>query len=52
MVVFEADGEPTEVGVVSFVADEGCETGLPSGFTRVSKYLNWLEKHGGITIRD
>lgn len=52
MVVFEDDGEPTEIGITSFVADDGCETGLPSGFTRITEYLDWLEKHGEIAIRE
>jgi trypsin len=50
-VVYEHDGDPTEVGIVSFIASEGCSAGFPAGFTRISEYLDWLEKHAGITIR-
>lgn len=32
------------VGVVSFVGNEGCEVGLPVGFARVTKFLDWIKK--------
>jgi secreted trypsin-like serine protease len=32
----------TQIGVVSFGASAGCEEGFPAAFTRVSKYVNWI----------
>jgi len=37
-----------QVGVVSFGASTGCEVGLPSGFTRVEYYLDWIMAHTDI----
>ncbi|KAH8333155.1 hypothetical protein KR074_009380, partial [Drosophila pseudoananassae] len=36
------------VGVTSFVAANGCTSGLPDGFTRVTSYLDWIRDHTGI----
>lgn len=33
------------IGITSFVGIEGCEVGLPGGYTRVTKYLDWIQKH-------
>uniref|UniRef100_A0A336M1A2 CSON006365 protein n=1 Tax=Culicoides sonorensis TaxID=179676 RepID=A0A336M1A2_CULSO len=33
------------IGVVSFVGVEGCEVGLPVGFARVTKFLDWIQKN-------
>lgn len=38
------------VGVVSFVANNGCSLGFPAGFARVSSYLDWISQQTGITI--
>lgn len=38
------------VGIVSFGAEIGCTLGHPVVFTRVTKYLDWIEKHSGIFI--
>jgi len=51
LVITEADGEVTEVGIFSFDSSLGCESGYPAGFTRVTQYLNWLETNAGVTIR-
>lgn len=32
------------IGITSFVGIEGCEAGLSGGFTRVNKYLDWIQK--------
>jgi len=37
------------VGVTSFVAANGCTSGLPDGFTRVTSYLDWIRDHTGIS---
>ncbi|EAA02808.4 AGAP012736-PA, partial [Anopheles gambiae str. PEST] len=36
-------GGPIQIGVVSFVSIRGCEAGMPSVYSRVSFYLNWVE---------
>lgn len=38
-----------QVGIVSF-GKQHCETGSPAVYTRVTSYLDWIEKHAGITI--
>jgi secreted trypsin-like serine protease len=50
LVYLEKDGKYTQVGIVSFVADVGCELGYPAGFTRVNKFLCWIAKHTDITF--
>lgn len=40
-----------QVGIVSFVSSRGCSNGDPSGYTRVSKYLQWINKVTGIPIQ-
>ncbi|ALC43204.1 Jon25Bii [Drosophila busckii] len=36
------------VGVTSFVAGTGCESGKPAGFTRVTSYLDWIKTNCGV----
>lgn len=31
------------IGITSFGSIEGCEKGFPAGFTRVTKYIDWIE---------
>jgi len=38
-----------QVGVVSFGASAGCEVGLPSGFSRVEYYLDWIKANTDIS---
>ncbi|XP_063700653.1 collagenase-like isoform X2 [Culicoides brevitarsis] len=45
-------GEVIQIGVVSFVAKKGCEAQIPTGFVRVSHYLDWINKNGDISIRE
>ncbi|XP_030384941.1 serine protease 1-like [Scaptodrosophila lebanonensis] len=37
------------IGVTSFVASAGCESGLPAGFTRVTSYLDWIKTNAGVS---
>ncbi|TDG47388.1 hypothetical protein AWZ03_006247 [Drosophila navojoa] len=37
------------IGVTSFVSSSGCQSGLPSGFTRVTSYLDWIKTNSGIS---
>ncbi|CAB3365328.1 Hypothetical predicted protein [Cloeon dipterum] len=51
LVITEEDGEPTEIGIVSFGVSLGCESGWPAAFTRITYYLDWLAQNAGVTIR-
>ncbi|XP_037817054.1 serine protease 1-like [Lucilia sericata] len=37
------------IGVTSFVSSAGCQAGYPSGFARVTTYLEWIKSHTGIS---
>ncbi|KAJ8976738.1 hypothetical protein NQ317_004289 [Molorchus minor] len=37
-----------QVGVASFVSARGCESGLPTGYARVSSFRNWIADNAGI----
>ncbi|XP_065362439.1 serine protease 1-like [Calliphora vicina] len=37
------------VGVTSFVSASGCQSGKPSGFVRVTSYLDWIKANTGIS---
>lgn len=41
LIVYGVDGKPTLVGIASF--GFGCRLSVPSAFTRVSSYLDWIE---------
>lgn len=43
-------GHIRQVGIVSFGKVFGCELGYPGVFTRVTEYLDWIEKNAGIKI--
>jgi len=32
----------TQIGVVSFVASAGCASGAPSGYARVTSFVDWI----------
>ncbi|CAB3365334.1 Hypothetical predicted protein [Cloeon dipterum] len=51
LVIQESDGEYTEIGIVSFGSVDGCESGAPAAFTRVTEYLEWLEINAGVALR-
>jgi len=38
--------------VVSFGIALGCEIGWPPAFTRLTRFLSWIETETGIPIRD
>ncbi|CAG9788350.1 unnamed protein product [Diatraea saccharalis] len=45
-----ATEETILVGVTSFVDESGCNTELPSVFTRVQRYLDWISEITGIVL--
>lgn len=51
LVVYEADGTPILVGATSFGSNFGCEKGFPAAFTRITSYLDWINKHTNIPLR-
>ncbi|XP_065351759.1 brachyurin-like [Cloeon dipterum] len=51
LVITESDGEPTEVGIVSFGSSLGCESGYPAAFTRVANYIDWIATNTGYPVR-
>ncbi|KAJ3649429.1 hypothetical protein Zmor_021172 [Zophobas morio] len=42
------DGKPVLVGIASFVSDRGCESGDPSGFTRIGNFEEWIRDTTGL----
>lgn len=37
----------TQVGIVSFGSSQGCASGIPDGYTRVSNYVDWINSESG-----
>jgi len=44
------DNSYTQVGLVSYGAAEGCETGYPEVFTKVATYLSWISAQTGLRV--
>ncbi|XP_055323342.1 transmembrane protease serine 9-like [Sitodiplosis mosellana] len=40
----------TLIGLSSFVRLEGCETGLPQGFTNIHSYFEWIRQVTGLEV--
>lgn len=51
MAIVDERGIITQIGIVSFVSSRGCSFGDASGYTRVSKYLQWISTNAGIPLR-
>ncbi|KAK9685223.1 Trypsin [Popillia japonica] len=45
------DGNPVQVGIVSFGLGFGCEIGWPSAFARVTSFLDWIEANSDVVIQ-
>jgi len=45
--VVQNGGNFTQIGVVSFVSSAGCASGFPSGYTRVTFFLDWIRSNTG-----
>lgn len=43
-------GRKNLVGVTSFGSASGCEQGIPSVFTRVTSYLDWIKEQTGLNV--
>lgn len=41
-----------QVGIASFVHVNGCASGFPSGFVRVSHYLAWIAENSDVVLRN
>nr|ACR15975.2 serine protease 19 [Mamestra configurata] len=45
LAAYDNDGQPFLIGVSSFAITNGCQRSLPSGFARVTSYLNFIHQH-------
>jgi len=41
-------GNYTQIGVLSFTSITGCASGNPSGYTRVTCFLDWILSNTGL----
>nr|CAD7451870.1 unnamed protein product [Timema tahoe] len=44
------DGEYMQIGITSFVSEKACSYSVPSGHTRLTSYLDWIQEHTDIYI--
>lgn len=47
---FVNNGVFNQVGVVSFGSNQGCEVGIPAGFSRVSSFTDWISSVTGLVV--
>lgn len=51
LTVIQDDGLHTLIGIASFVASDGCNSGHPSGYMRTSVFLTWININtGGLVL--
>ncbi|XP_049799884.1 brachyurin-like [Schistocerca nitens] len=48
--VVGSQGSYTQIAVFSWISGNGCSSGDPAGFTRVTYFLDWISSTAGITI--
>ncbi|XP_049802162.1 brachyurin-like isoform X4 [Schistocerca nitens] len=48
--VVGSQGSYTQIAVVSWISGNGCSSGDPAGFTRVTYFLDWISSTAGIAI--
>lgn len=48
--VTSESGHAIQVGIVSWGSQLGCDSRWPSGYTRVTGYLDWIEENSDVTI--
>ena len=46
--VVQKDGGFVQIGVVSFGLTGGCASGAPTGFARVTSFVNWIRSNTGL----
>ncbi|CAH1365749.1 unnamed protein product [Tenebrio molitor] len=46
--VFDVETDPVQVGIVSFIGGDTCESGYPSGFTRTASFRMWIQEKTGV----
>ncbi|XP_013142901.1 PREDICTED: collagenase-like [Papilio polytes] len=44
LLVEDVDGQPTQIGISSFVSGTGCHTDFPAGFIRTGPYHDWISE--------
>uniref|UniRef100_A0A2A4K3B0 Peptidase S1 domain-containing protein n=1 Tax=Heliothis virescens TaxID=7102 RepID=A0A2A4K3B0_HELVI len=50
LTIVDADGERTQVGIVSFGSTAGCNSPFPSGYVRPGHYHDWFTEVTGINF--
>ncbi|GLH16644.1 Chymotrypsin [Gryllus bimaculatus] len=43
-------GSGLQIGVTSFVSSDGCQSGNPNGFVRVSSFASWIADNTGLAL--
>jgi len=46
--VVQSGSSYTQIGVVSFVSSAGCASGYPSGYARVTSFVDWIQTNSGL----
>jgi hypothetical protein len=44
------NGVYNQVGLVSFGSASGCELGYPTGFSRISSFVDWIVSVTGLVV--
>lgn len=44
-------GTWTQIGVMSFIHANGCQDGRPTGFSRITSYIDWISKTASYSFR-
>ena len=48
--VLDPPGVFVQIGVVSFGPEKGCGRAHPTGYSRISHYLDFIEEHTGVEM--
>lgn len=46
----DSDEVKTQIAIFSYQYSRGCDRGWPAVFTRVTSYLDWIEKNSDVVI--
>lgn len=52
LLLLEADGSWTQIGIFSYQFSLGCDRGWPPVYTRVTSYLDWIASNSDVVIRE